>query len=139
MQARLKASNTHCMYINFGAPPEHRNSVLHLPERAHHPWTAIMAARPEPISITAAMALHIWAVADPPAKSAGRSNDQGADPTSKRAAGGQPLLRQSPFRSHRPATPNLVGLKANQQQAAASSGSPDHPANPKPSKSMVRQ
>ncbi|KAL6002593.1 hypothetical protein ACLOJK_022812 [Asimina triloba] len=29
--AHLKASNTHCMYTNFGAPAEHRNLVLHLP------------------------------------------------------------------------------------------------------------
>ncbi|KAL5979513.1 hypothetical protein ACLOJK_019417 [Asimina triloba] len=64
------------MYINFGAPPEHHNSMLHLPQRAHHPWTTIMVARLEPISITVAMALQIWAVEDPSAKSAGRSNGE---------------------------------------------------------------
>ncbi|KAL5986379.1 hypothetical protein ACLOJK_014712 [Asimina triloba] len=30
----------------FGVPPEHRNSVLHLPQRDHHPWTA--TRQPDP-------------------------------------------------------------------------------------------
>ncbi|KAL6009347.1 hypothetical protein ACLOJK_022576 [Asimina triloba] len=35
--AHLKASNTHCMYMDFGAPPEHRNPVLHLPQKNQNP------------------------------------------------------------------------------------------------------
>ncbi|KAL6002404.1 hypothetical protein ACLOJK_034336, partial [Asimina triloba] len=35
--AHLKASNTHCMYMNFGPLPEHRNPMLHLPQKNQNP------------------------------------------------------------------------------------------------------